>query len=160
VLITARTAALPQRPLLPALRVSLEIPPLRERVEDIGLRLGAYATHHSEHYQIYLSPPAMKVLLEYDWPGNVREIENCVKYLTCPQLTRPVDKYDLPMIPRAASRTQLLDEELYTKPFTRGRTQLASKSKSVTSKKRCAKPEATSRARPRITASTARNCRG
>jgi two-component system, NtrC family, response regulator GlrR len=107
----------------------LEIAPLRERAEDVGLLLGAYATHYSEHYRlprILLSPPALQALLDYDWPGNVRELENCVKYLTCLQLTRPVDKYDLPMMPRAAARPRLLDDQLFSKPFTDARTELMS----------------------------------
>jgi DNA-binding NtrC family response regulator len=72
-----------------------------------------------------LSPPAMKALLDHHWPGNVRELENCVKYLTCLQLTRPVDKYDLPMTPRD-SQARLLDEDLFSKPYTRARTELLS----------------------------------
>jgi DNA-binding NtrC family response regulator len=36
--------------------------------------------------------------MSYPWPGNIRELENCVKYLTCLQLTRPVDPYDLPLL--------------------------------------------------------------
>jgi two-component system, NtrC family, response regulator GlrR len=107
----------------------LEIAPLCERVEDIGMLLGAYACHYSEQYQlpkIVLSPPALKALLEYQWPGNVRELENCVKYLTCLQLTRSVDKYDLPMAPHPATRARLLDDQLYSKPFTRARTELVS----------------------------------
>ena len=34
----------------------------------------------------------------YAWPGNIRELENCVNYLTCLQLDRPVEPNDLPLL--------------------------------------------------------------
>ena len=43
------------------------------------------------------SDRAMLQLLTYNWAGDVPELENCVKYLTCVQFTRPVDPYDLPL---------------------------------------------------------------
>jgi two-component system response regulator HydG len=62
--------------------VSLEVPPLRERQEDIP-RL---AMHFIEHYtsrnrkQVKgFSPLAMDMLLKHHWPGNVRELENAIE---------------------------------------------------------------------------------
>ncbi len=61
--------------------LSLRIPPLRERRQDIPL----LATHilerlaHSSGQARELSDEAMKALLAYDWPGNVRELENCLE---------------------------------------------------------------------------------
>ena len=57
---------------------------------------------YSEAYQLprpVFSERAMRRLLAHNWPGHVPELENCVKYLnlTCMQLTRPVDPYDLPL---------------------------------------------------------------
>jgi DNA-binding NtrC family response regulator len=80
--------------------VPIEVPPLRERREDIALLLETFCDSYSEAYKLarpVLSERATRRLLAYDWPGNVRELENCVKYLTCMQLTRPVDLYDLPL---------------------------------------------------------------
>jgi two-component system, NtrC family, response regulator GlrR len=80
--------------------VPIEVPPLRERRDDIALLMEAFSESYSEAYRLprpVLSERAMRRLLAYDWPGNVRELENCVKYLTCMQLTRPVDLYDLPL---------------------------------------------------------------
>src|SRR5207302_2749339 len=61
--------------------LSLRIPPLRERRQDIPL-LAAHVLErltHSSGREIELSDDAMKALLAYDWPGNVRELENCIE---------------------------------------------------------------------------------
>jgi two-component system response regulator GlrR len=59
--------------------VSLRIPPLRERAEDIPLLvehfLHKYAAEYGKAIQ-GLSDDAMTALLQYPWPGNVRELEN------------------------------------------------------------------------------------
>ena len=61
--------------------LSLRIPPLRERRQDIPL----LSTHilerlaHSSGQAHEVSDDAMKALLAYDWPGNVRELENCLE---------------------------------------------------------------------------------
>jgi len=61
--------------------VSIFLPPLRERREDIALLV----THFIERYnkenrkQVKVSPEAMNVLTSCYWPGNVRELENCIE---------------------------------------------------------------------------------
>lgn len=105
------------------------VPPLTSRVDDIALLIDAYATEYSDLYElpkITLSPGALRALLDYPWPGNVRQLENCVKYLTCLQLARAVDKYDLPMHERSARARELFDAGLLGEPFTSARTQLVS----------------------------------
>src|SRR6266550_810119 len=61
--------------------LTLRIPPLRERRQDIPLlvahvldRLG-----HDTGTERTISDEALKILLNYDWPGNVRELENCLE---------------------------------------------------------------------------------
>ena len=60
---------------------TLHIPPLRERREDIHQLvyhfLGKYPS--SNHQVGTISPEALKVLEEYDFPGNVRELENIIE---------------------------------------------------------------------------------
>jgi DNA-binding NtrC family response regulator len=62
--------------------ISLHLPPLRERKEDIPLLIDRFLKQYCEENA---KPPrrftagAMKLLIEYDWPGNVRELENSVE---------------------------------------------------------------------------------
>lgn len=60
--------------------ITVEVPPLRERQEDIALLLrhfiGLWNTRYGE--QKGLSDEVMHYLLEYPWPGNVRELQNAV----------------------------------------------------------------------------------
>lgn len=61
--------------------LTLRIPPLRERKQDIPL-LAAHMLerlNRSSGVPRTLADEAMKVLMAYDWPGNVRELENCLE---------------------------------------------------------------------------------
>jgi DNA-binding NtrC family response regulator len=62
--------------------ISIYLPPLRERKEDIPL----LAQHFLEKYGVEnnrpgleLTPDALDLMMEYDWPGNVRELENVIE---------------------------------------------------------------------------------
>jgi DNA-binding NtrC family response regulator len=60
--------------------IRVEIPPLRDRMEDIPL----LAAHFAQRYSRGKIPPeidaeAMRVLLEFNWPGNVRQLENAME---------------------------------------------------------------------------------
>jgi DNA-binding NtrC family response regulator len=61
--------------------LSLRIPPLRERRQDVPLLAGHILERLSQSSgrAHELSDDAMKALLAYDWPGNVRELENCLE---------------------------------------------------------------------------------
>ena len=61
--------------------LSLKIPPLRERRQDIPLLTGHFLERLSRAsgHERTLNDGAMKALLAYDWPGNVRELENCLE---------------------------------------------------------------------------------
>ena len=62
--------------------VTISIPPLRERKEDILLLIDHFTARFSEENNIVitsLSPEAKRLLLSYSWPGNVRELENIIK---------------------------------------------------------------------------------
>ncbi len=62
--------------------ITLELPPLRSRREDIPL----LATHFLKFYsdengtgERVLAPEALRILMDYEWPGNVRELENAME---------------------------------------------------------------------------------
>jgi len=61
--------------------VKIDLPPLRDRPEDIPLLI----THFTEKYAHgseaakQVSPEAVEVLLNYSWPGNIRELENAIE---------------------------------------------------------------------------------
>src|SRR5229473_821227 len=61
--------------------LSLRIPPLRERREDIPLLVAHFLERlaRASGQERHLTDDAMKALLAYDWPGNVRELENCLE---------------------------------------------------------------------------------
>ncbi|MCP2620904.1 sigma 54-interacting transcriptional regulator, partial [Candidatus Aminicenantes bacterium AC-334-E05] len=59
--------------------VPIEIPPLRERKEDIPLLADYFVKKYGKQLgkeEVCFSPEAMDVFLNYNWPGNVRELEN------------------------------------------------------------------------------------
>jgi len=62
--------------------VNIELPPLRERKEDIPL-LAEHFLHkfamENQKETTGFSPEAMELVLDYDWPGNVRELENAIE---------------------------------------------------------------------------------
>src|SRR5271169_3476242 len=78
--------------------LSLRIPPLRERRQDIPLLVGYFLERlsRSSGAERTLSDEALKAMLAYDWPGNVRELENCLER-ACAFATGPViNTTDLP----------------------------------------------------------------
>ena len=62
--------------------ISIHVPPLRERSEDIPLLAKAAIKKYCiemNRDEVGISPAAMKLLMNYDWPGNVRELENIME---------------------------------------------------------------------------------
>ena len=64
--------------------VTIPLPPLRERRDDIPLLVEHFQLKHSSRYKLpvsSLTPEAMDTLSRYNWPGNVRELENVIEHL-------------------------------------------------------------------------------
>jgi DNA-binding NtrC family response regulator len=61
--------------------LTLRIPPLRERRQDIPLLVAHFLERQGRETgtEKTISDDALKALLSYDWPGNVRELENCLE---------------------------------------------------------------------------------
>ncbi|MEK6749895.1 MAG: nif-specific transcriptional activator NifA [Pseudomonadota bacterium] len=76
--------------------VTIFLPPLRERREDIPLLVEYFIEKFNKDNacELTVSPEAMQVMLNCNWPGNVRELENCVERtatMTRGKLIRDVD---------------------------------------------------------------------
>jgi two-component system, NtrC family, response regulator len=78
--------------------VNIEIPPLRERKEDIPMLMKYFIDKHSQRYgrEISFSPAACEVMQNYSWPGNVREVENVVLQLLSLSLDDVIEPEYLP----------------------------------------------------------------
>lgn len=62
--------------------ITINLPPLRKRSEDIPLLVQHFLTHYSQENDKAIrevSPAAMEIFLDYRWPGNVRELENVIE---------------------------------------------------------------------------------
>ncbi|MCX5702848.1 MAG: sigma-54 dependent transcriptional regulator [Candidatus Omnitrophica bacterium] len=62
--------------------ISIEVPPLRERKGDIPLLAEDFIKKHTSHITKKvdgLSNEALTILMNYDWPGNIRELENVIE---------------------------------------------------------------------------------
>ena len=79
--------------------VTLKMPPLRERKDDIPLLAQHFLKTFAEKNQKRIkgfTPQAMGRLLSYDWPGNVRELMNAVERMVVLSRVDYVDEPDLP----------------------------------------------------------------
>jgi Nif-specific regulatory protein len=77
--------------------VSVTMPPLRDRRDDIPLLAAYFVQKYSKESNrdvVAISPEAMQLLKQYDWPGNVRELQNALEravVLGTSKLIRPED---------------------------------------------------------------------
>ena len=62
--------------------VPIEIPPLRDRRDDVP-ELIAHFLHYyneiSDRYVVHIERARMEAMRDYHWPGNVRELQNCIE---------------------------------------------------------------------------------
>jgi len=81
--------------------VSLEVPPLRDRRDDIALLaphfLETFATKNQKEIKGF-TPKAMDCLIRYDWPGNVRELMNAVERAVVLARSPYLDDEDFPIL--------------------------------------------------------------
>ncbi len=103
--------------------VRIEVPPLRERKEDIPLLIQTFlAGHRAKGAVVHsVSDDSLGLLLQHDWPGNVRELENVIESavaLTHKELLEPAD---LPFGKRAprVSAEPAVDVELSLAAYER-----------------------------------------
>jgi two-component system response regulator HydG len=85
--------------------VTIELPPLRERLEDLPVLINAFVEEFSRAQG--KKPPeigsdAMDLLYNYDWPGNVRELRNCVESMVVLDKDGKIDAQDVPRFVKQA----------------------------------------------------------
>ncbi len=95
----------------------LDLPPLRQRKEDVFFLIEEFKSELCLTF--VLTEEAKACLLRYNWPGNIRELRNCVEYLGCQNLP-VIEPEDLPYTIRgffmgdqdSAADAKLLETEL------------------------------------------------
>jgi DNA-binding NtrC family response regulator len=78
--------------------LTLRIPPLRERRQDIPLLVAHFLDRQAREGGVEktIAGDALKALLAYDWPGNVRELENCLDRASALSSSNELQVRDLP----------------------------------------------------------------
>jgi two-component system, NtrC family, response regulator AtoC len=76
--------------------VTVHLPALRDRRSDIPMLVHHFLDRYARGENLQVTPTAMKSLLQYDWPGNIRELENCVARAVTLGDRRTIDVGDLP----------------------------------------------------------------
>ncbi len=93
--------------------VPIHIPPLRERKEDIPLLsdyfLEKYCLKNRKEIKGF-SEKAMEVLMNYDWPGNIRELENVIERTVVITRDKIIKPKDLPSFLRKEVREKFIEE--------------------------------------------------
>ena len=91
--------------------IPIQMPPLRERGEDIILLFRLFALQMAEKYRlpkITLTEDAKRVMLKYKWPGNVRQLKNITEQMSVLSQQREIDSEALlHYIPRDPESTML-----------------------------------------------------
>jgi DNA-binding NtrC family response regulator len=107
--------------------VTVRLPPLRDRQNDISILANHFLSHYCQEYQ--LTPPEVcsgvrKLFAGYEWPGNVRELQNVIQHAVLMAESKSIGLCDLPEYMQTGSREELSflevrDKEAETveKPF-------------------------------------------
>jgi two-component system response regulator PilR (NtrC family) len=90
--------------------ITIELPTLRKRTEDIPLLARHFLSHYAEENDKpieQISPSAMELLMDYAWPGNVRELENVIERAVVLSTAEELDIDLLPPMIRQPDSSQL-----------------------------------------------------
>lgn len=116
----------------------IEVPPLRERVEDISLLARHFAQRYAKKLGkriLSVEPEALELLASYPWPGNIRELQNVIErsVILCESTALSIDErwfgaetYDL-VCPSSSLPDQLISQEkhIIERELVRSRGQVA-----------------------------------
>lgn len=87
--------------------ISIHVPPLRERRSDIALLIDYYLKEFNKQFNksvTSISPEALRVMMQYEWPGNIRELKNVLERFVLLAETENVGVDHLPI--------DMLDEQI------------------------------------------------
>jgi two-component system NtrC family response regulator len=92
--------------------VTITLPPLRERAEDIALLANAFLRRACQEYgrKLRFSQEALAAMTHYPWPGNIRELENAVRRASIMAQSRFVEPKDLGIAPANEAKRLTLRE--------------------------------------------------
>ncbi len=94
--------------------VTIRIPPLRERKEDIHALFHKFTNDFADQNKmksVHLTPDAVRLLTNYSWPGNVRQLKNTANQVTALASKREVDAVELErFMPKPAFRGSMLPQ--------------------------------------------------
>jgi len=79
--------------------IKIELPRLKNRSSDILVLAENFLEEYSKEYKVVLkilTPDVKKYFLKYDWPGNIRELQNVCKYLSIMSTGQEITTDDLP----------------------------------------------------------------
>jgi two-component system response regulator AtoC len=91
--------------------IHITVPPLRDRRDDITCLIGQFLTEMAIRHDsrsLTVTPVAMKALMEYPWPGNIRELQNAIERLV---VITPGPTIELDHLP-----TEIRDHATFTPP--------------------------------------------
>ena len=95
--------------------ISIQLPPLRKRGNDIHLLFRKFAADFADQYNtppIQLSEDAIEILKQYSWPGNIRQLRNFVAQLSVIEKERMLTGATLEeLLPKSSSSTTVLFED-------------------------------------------------
>jgi PAS domain S-box-containing protein len=99
--------------------VSVSVPPLRERKEDIPYLVTFFINHFNQKYKKkkFIIKETMNLLLSYAWPGNVREVANVIERLSVVTEKMQIDPEDLPHEIRGKNMTLDIEREMPLKKY-------------------------------------------
>jgi DNA-binding NtrC family response regulator len=91
--------------------VTVHLPSLRERRSDIPQLVHCFLDRYAPGENVQVAAGAMKSFLQYEWPGNIRELENCIARALALGDHRTIDVADLPPAIRGADESGLTRDE-------------------------------------------------
>jgi len=89
--------------------VTIEMPPLRDRLEDLPLLVQSFLAEFASaqgRKPPEITPAAMELIYDYSWPGNVRELRNCLESMVVLDKDGRIDVEDIPRYVRQAGEAE------------------------------------------------------